>query len=175
MRHAKETMLWNRGAGLQAESGAARAAIALALMLSALVWLEGAGVMLSAATYVIVAALAFVAACYLSNRSSSTRMMQISSIYGDEIDEAVRRAINREVIRVTSRRVGDGQIQHTLQLAIYRLEELAVKDLIQSIDPDAVVCVIPINRWRELGEGGSKPRRSGRLPGVSKYGNKLSD
>ncbi|CAH1212428.1 hypothetical protein PAECIP111893_03535 [Paenibacillus plantiphilus] len=192
MRHVQES-IWSKGMVIQ-RSGSGSAAVGLALLitLGMSAGLEGlagpkgtaaAGIMQSAATYVIVLGLAFVAAYHLAKRSSSTRMMQISSMYADEIDEAIRQTINREVVRVASRSIGDGEMQHTMQMLIYRLEERTVKDLIQSIDPDAIVSVIPMHRWRQMNEDASKPesrtraklQRSDRMPPVSKYGNKFTD
>lgn len=181
MRHAQQPIGCNGILTQRMSSGAAAGGMNMLLALGAAAALGGTGIMQSTFTYILVMGLAFVAAYHLAKRSSSTRMMQISSIHADEIDEAVKRTINREVVRVASRSIGDGEIQHTLQMVIYRLEERSVKDLIQSIDPDAVVSVIPLHRWRQMNEDASKPeskgrlRRTDRMQPVSKYGNKFTD
>ncbi len=120
--------------------------------------------------YAIVLATSFIAGYRLLNVRSLNRMMRINTRHGDIMEEAVKRETGRNLVRFASIQSGDCAVVHRLQLVIYRLEELTLRDLIHSIDPDAIVDVVPMDR--ENGENDGNTRHSpGKPPRVSKYGN----
>lgn len=109
----------------------------------------------------------------LVNRSTLLRCMRISSSRAELIMKEIRHAVGREAVLVGARTGKDGAVVHTVQLIVYRLEEVTLTDLIQTIDPGATVDVlrVPVSRTEGIRE---KRHNRDDLPDVSKYGNELS-
>ncbi|GGD75036.1 hypothetical protein [Paenibacillus nasutitermitis] len=83
------------------------------------------------------------------HRSIYTRMMWISSSRGDALEEAIQAAVGRQVTRIPAGKSDESK--QRMKLLIYRLEERMLKDLVRSIDPEAVCRIMPFYEWK--GEG----------------------
>lgn len=110
----------------------------------------------------------------LADDSCWQRKMTINSSKAETMIREVRRVTGREPVLLSSRNIGNGEVVHTLQLTIYRLEEVTVTDLIYAVDPDATVDVVGMTA-QPAAQYKAKRHNKPDLPDVSKYGNEWTE
>jgi preprotein translocase subunit SecE len=112
--------------------------------------------MVSVVVYVLVASALFFVANRLAGRSTLVRMLRVRSSRAVTISDAIEGAIGRRAKLLINQNSKNGYADQTIQLEIYRLEETALRDLIRSIDPTAVIDVTSVHRISEEHDGNSK-------------------
>ncbi|GIP39401.1 hypothetical protein J31TS4_26810 [Paenibacillus sp. J31TS4] len=96
----------------------------------------------SAVAYGIVVTAALYTARRLVMQSGMSRLMTITSPLLPDILERIRTETGKEALRAVE---AAGETRwDTAELYLYRLEERTLRDLIEDIDPDAVIDVRPV-------------------------------
>jgi len=147
MRH--ETVMMTGGGNRSIRHSGIQAAAAMGTGIGIAAVMSSPQAMYFDPGWALLFAVVFLLAYPRPHRSIYTRIMWISSSKADEIENAIKAAVGREVTRIHANMKEESR--QRMKLLIYRLEERMLKDLVRSIDPSAECRIMPFYEWK--GEG----------------------